>query len=420
MAEHTRRGFLKTASAGVAAVGVPAVIVHGDDKKSKVIEARDYLKRILYTRKDVDDWLAGRDFVFAKYDSGLGWLLKNAKFVEGIDGSTCIYHYERQGEGERKMIAHAEKPCRVNTYGDSFTMCHQVNDGETWQEILASHFCEPVKNFGVGAWSVYQAYRRMLREEARTPADVIILNIYDDDHYRNLDAWRQIRAGRDVRFLCPTCPHLKVNIADEKVEEMDNPCPTPESVYNLCDLDWVVDRFKDDFVLGIMLAHANAKAGNPDRAYKAIMDLATTHGINTKIDRGERLSHDAMVLHARAALMATTQIVDWVERFAKESGKKVLYVLSFNATTIAKRLREGTRFDQDFVANLHQKKLPVVDLMEEHVADFKQHSLSVDDYLRRYYIGHYNPHGNFFTAMAIRRNLLDLLDPRPVTYPKAS
>ena len=86
MAEHTRRGFLKTASAGVAAVGVPAVIVHGDDKKSKVIEARDYLKRILYTRKDVDDWLAGRDFVFAKYDSGLGWLLKNAKFVEGIDG----------------------------------------------------------------------------------------------------------------------------------------------------------------------------------------------------------------------------------------------------------------------------------------------------------------------------------------------
>jgi len=34
--------------------------------------------------------------------------------------------------------------------GDSFTHCDQVSDGETWQEFLASHIREPVKNFGVG------------------------------------------------------------------------------------------------------------------------------------------------------------------------------------------------------------------------------------------------------------------------------
>ena len=56
-----------------------------------------------------------------------------------------------------------DRPCRMNTYGDSFTQCHQVSDGETWQEYLAAHLGEPVRNFGVGGYGVYQAYRRMLR-----------------------------------------------------------------------------------------------------------------------------------------------------------------------------------------------------------------------------------------------------------------
>ena len=50
--------------------------------------------------------------------------------------------------------------CRINTYGDSFTQGSQVSDGETWQEILAAHMGEPVRNWGIGGHGVYQAYRR--------------------------------------------------------------------------------------------------------------------------------------------------------------------------------------------------------------------------------------------------------------------
>ena len=57
------------------------------------------------------------------------------------------------------------RPCRINTYGDSFTQCHQVSDGETWQEYLAAHLGEPIRNFGMGGYGAYQAYRRMVREE---------------------------------------------------------------------------------------------------------------------------------------------------------------------------------------------------------------------------------------------------------------
>ena len=60
---------------------------------------------------------------------------------------------------------YAGRPCRINTYGDSFTQCHQVSDAETWQEYLAGHLGEPIRNFGMGGYGVYQAYRRMVREE---------------------------------------------------------------------------------------------------------------------------------------------------------------------------------------------------------------------------------------------------------------
>lgn len=417
--DSTRRQFLRTAAGGLAAMGsAPLAGMADTPGKGQAVTARSLLAKKIYARKEVDDWLNGRRFNFAKYDSRFGWLLKNARFAEGIDGSTCFYHYVDNGDHERVMIAHADKPCRINTYGNSFTMCHQVNDGETWQEVLASHLGEPVRNFGVGAWSVYQAFLRMKHEERRVPADVVILNIYDDDHYRNLDAWRHIRAGKDFRFLCPTCPHLVVNLGAGTCEERPNPCPTRESVYNLCDLDWVEARFRDDFVLGIMLAHANAREKNPDRAYQAIMNLARTHGINTDLDRSQTASTAAHLIHTRAALAATRRIVEWTEGWAKANGKKVIYVLSFNALNIVRRVREGERFDKDFVAFLQEKNLPFVDLMQAHLDDFARFSIDIEEYVRRYYIGHYNPLGNVFTAHAIKDKLVEMLDPKPTSYQK--
>ena len=99
------------------------------------------------------------------------------------------------------MMHYADRPCRINTYGNSFTQCHQVSDYETWQEVLAAHLQEPVRNFGIGGWSSYQAYLRILKEEIRNPAEYIIFNFYQDDHRRNLDSWRNIRIKKHPKFL---------------------------------------------------------------------------------------------------------------------------------------------------------------------------------------------------------------------------
>ena len=387
----------------------------GADADQPVIDRRAYLSQILHTRQEIDDWFAGRAFEFEKYDGELGWILRDVRLVDGLDGATSTYRYGPLGE--RLTIAHADKPCRINTYGDSFTQCHQVSDGETWQEVLAAHLGEPVRNFGVGGYSVYQAYRRMLREEQRAKAETIIFNIYSDDHYRNLASWRLIRRGvkRPLPYMLPTLPHLRVNFSTGECREHENACPTQESVYNLCDLDWVEEQFREDFVLAIRMAQVNAK-DNPEFAFQTLTDLARRHSLDAPIDRGRPAGQIADELYTRAGLLATQKVIDWVVAFAKKADKRVLFVLSFGSGHVARHLRQTPRFDQSIVDFLNKKGLPYVDLLEAHAADYAQFSASVGDYLKRYYVGHYNPRGNFFTAFAIKSKLVEMLDPKPAAY----
>jgi hypothetical protein len=122
-------------------------------------------------------------------------------------------------------------------YGGNHATCEQVQDGETWQEILASHLLEPLRSFSGS--SLYQSYLRMKREEARSPAEVIIFVLYDDEYYRNGYSWQSFRFGKSERHISPQMPHLKVDWSTRKITEMPNPCPTPGSLSNLCDLGWV-------------------------------------------------------------------------------------------------------------------------------------------------------------------------------------
>lgn len=386
-----------------------------NDTSKATITAMDYLKDIIYTHQEIDDWLAGKAFKFAYYDSEFGWFLNNAQFKDGLDNSISTYTYA-DDKGERLLTNYKEKPCRINTYGDSYTQCHQVSDHETWQEVLAAHLQEPIRNFGIGAWSVYQAYLRMRKEEERTPAEYIIFNIYVDDHHRNLDSWRNIRVRKHPAFIEPTLPYLKVDLNKKQVVECKNLCPTTESLYALCDPDKTYDLFKDDFVLKIMLAHANSKTKNPYKDYSNIMALTKTHGIETRIEDNATLAQAAEDIHNKASLFATEWVVEQIEKYAASNNKKVLFILSYPAASIAEYIEEGKRWDQPFVDYLKNKKLPYVDLAEEHKQDFEKYKIGIKEYLSQYFVGHYNPRGNFFCAFAIKDAVVNMLDPKPLPY----
>ena len=384
------------------------------------MELKEYLKSIVFTKEEVDNWFSGVAFLFPflRYDSELGYLLRSASFKDGVDLSMSTYNYDDHGLGPRRMMAYANNRCRINTYGNSFTMCQQVSDGETWQEVLAAHLGEPIRNFGIGGYSVYQAYLRMKREEMKTPAEYIVFNIYDDDHYRSLASWRGGRAEieHDASSIYSTLPYVKVNPATGEFIECKNPCSTPESFYNLCNADWVYETFKDDFKLKIKWAQVNVEKGTPEESYSAITNLARTHGIETRVDSVEKMIEVLDALYTKAAIFSSMRIVEKIEEFVSTNDKKVLYVLSFSSANIAKTIEDGYRFDQKFVDFLQRKGVLYIDLMEAHMAEYTQFKIGVKDYLKRYYIGHYNPLGNFFSAFAVKDKLVEMLKPKPTAY----
>ena len=125
---------------------------------------RNLIEESVVSREILDQFLDSEAPMWAKFDPELGYLLRDCVLKDGFDECYTLAHYS--DTGERRMVNYAGQPCRMNTYGNSFTQCKQVSDGETWQEYLAAHLGEPVRNFGIGGFGVYQAYSRFLREEA--------------------------------------------------------------------------------------------------------------------------------------------------------------------------------------------------------------------------------------------------------------
>lgn len=80
----------------------------------------------------IDCFLDPEASVWARFDPELGYLLRNYRMRDGQDGAFTVNRFTQTGE--RLMLNFADRPCRINTYGNSFTQCHQVSDGETWQE----------------------------------------------------------------------------------------------------------------------------------------------------------------------------------------------------------------------------------------------------------------------------------------------
>ena len=165
---------------------IPLLIIAGSafgQSQIKHMSFEQYIRENIPTKAEIDVFL--NDLSWAKFDPETGYKLGNYMPHDGMDKSSTIS--TSNPNGTRTSFVYATKPCRINTYGDSFTQCHQVSDAETWQEYLAGHLGEPIRNFGTGGLGFYQAYRRMLREESTSDsAKYVMLYIWGDDHIRSL------------------------------------------------------------------------------------------------------------------------------------------------------------------------------------------------------------------------------------------
>ena len=379
--------------------------------------AREYLRSIRPSKQRVKDFITGeygprdkRPGEVFQYDPELGWVHHEAIGSTGVDRSKVFYNYE--SDGARKVINFPDKTSRIRTYGDSFTHCSQANNNETWEEYLAAHIQEPVRNYGVGGYGVYQAYRRMLKVEKKISGGHVILNIWDDDHYRNLDAWRSIRFGYGSRCGF-TLPHLRVDVAKGTCKQIENISQRANELYKLCDEEYLWRTFKNDPILKMVMA---ARAGGRNISEKLINPVAVTFGIPDEKIANTETAKKIKKIHTEAALFATKNVVMWAEEFTREAGKKLMVMLTFGQGNVARHLAGETRFDQSFVDWLKDKSYPVVDMRDVFEADYKRHKVDIDEYLKPFYNGHHTPRGNFFTAWAIKDKVIQWLEPKPLPY----
>jgi len=395
-------------------------IAFGRDAAGGRKSFEEHIKTSIPKRKEIDVFL--NEMSWAQFDPDIGYILGNYMPHDGMDGSSTIS--TSQSDGARTQFMYKDRPCRINTYGNSFTQCHQVSDGETWQEYLAGHLGEPVRNFGMGGIGVYQAYRRMIREEATDlGAKHVIIYIWGDDHIRSLlrcrymliTGWnRQMNRteGLGRMFHGNFWSNVEMNLETGKLEEKGNLLPTPESLYKMTDPDWMYDTLKDDLALQMYLYKNNMISDISTERLKTLREHLKCR-VNLE---GDNLRQSVAKLLDKYSFEATKYILTKSEEFVRASNKKLMVII-FDPYRVTRPLMQGTdRYDREIVDFLIENKFNYIDMNLVHVEDFKSFNLSVNDYFKRYFIGHYNPAGNHFFAYSIKDRIVEWLDPKPITY----
>ena len=93
------------------------------------------------------------------------------------------------------------KQLLINTYGDSFTWCDEVDNDQTWQYFLESSLGYEVKNFGVGAYGTDQALLKLEGHLARgVSAPITVLGILDENINRVVTSFRPFYENTSVKL----------------------------------------------------------------------------------------------------------------------------------------------------------------------------------------------------------------------------
>ena len=382
-----------------------------------MITYEEFLHTATVPRETIDRFLDEDQPTWARFDPELGYTLGRYLPRDGIDGSWTIS--TAQDNGQRTSRIYTDRPCRINTYGNSFTQCHQVSDGETWQEYLAAHLGEPVRNFGMGGFGTYQAYRRLRRTEiGDLGARYIILYIWGDDHCRSVMRSRHAATHRvwddhnGYMFHGNFWANLEFDLDAGHFVERDSMLPTPEALYEMCNPEFMIEALRDDLMVMLYGMERFEVEGDLDRLNR-LAEYLNVPGIDNT-DPDTRIASTAALKHAYG-FAASRYITAEARNFLSAHNKELLVCL-LCPTATDQVLHAQPRYDQPFADHLHEEGFRVFDMNEVHRTDYRAFKLSVDEYRKRYWIGHYSPAGNHFFAYSLKDALVEWLDPKPVTY----
>ena len=387
---------------------------NANDKKSYA----DYLRKSAVPKEELDVFL--NENSWAQFDPDVGYIMGNYMPHDGLDDSYTISTVRK--DGSRTSQIYPDKPCRINTYGNSFTQCHQVSDAETWQEYLAGHLGEPVRNFGMGGFGVYQAYLRLIRrEKIDKDSKYVILYMWGDDYVRSVFRCRyatyytQWNDYGGYMFHGNFWSNIEMDLESGKMVEKPNRISRKEDVYQMSDPEFMYENLKDDLMVQLHLMAQNMV--NSDVDVKGLSRLADILGISgIDFSSKESMQQSANALKNKYSFEATKYVLTRTKEFCEKSGKELLLIHFDPYGVFRPMIGEKSRYDQEVVDFINENDFRFFDMNKVHVEDFKKFNLSLDEYIQRYFIGHYNPSGNHFFAYTLKDTLVEWLDPKPITY----
>ena len=416
-----RRKFIKSNALGAITLGGSSLFpdfLQGSILKGGTKSYAEYLRNSAVPKEELDIFLNKNSW--AQFDPEVGYTLGNYMPHDGIAKSftlSTVMH-----DGKRTNAVYTDKPCRINTYGDSFTHCHQVSDAETWQEYLAGHLGEPIQNFGMGGFGIYQAYRRLIRrEKVDKDSKYVMLYMWGDDYVRSVFRCRYATYYKHwndyggYMFHGNFWSNIEMDLDTGKLVEKENRIAVKEDVYKMSDPDFMYDNLKDDLMVQLHLLSSDMV--NSDVDTKGLKTLAQILGLpEMDFSSPEKMIKTATALKNKYSFEATKYILKKTDAFCKDHDKELL-LIHFDPYGVFKSMVRGEpRYDQEIIDFIQSNTYRFFDMNKVHLEDFKNFNLTLDDYMKRYFNGHYTPSGNHFFAYAIRNTIVDWLNPKPITY----
>jgi hypothetical protein len=261
-------------------------------------------------------------------------------------------------------------------------------------------------------------------------AEYIILNIWDDDYMRNIDAARWVR----VAWMCRDLPrgktdgypvhgfpwaHLRYDLKSGKWLELPGLCKKAADLKKLVGKDNYYNTFKDDTV-----AHLYCLREGGVAPVDELEKLAEEFGVKVDLRNPKTRQADAKRLHIAYGIRSTMFTVDKFRKWCKANKRKLMLMVSYDVPTVQNYIKNGTRFDEAFIKFLNKENYLYIDTLKKSAQEYKSFKGSINAFCMKFYVaragaqvfGHYNPYGNFWFAYSIRPEILNWLNPKPPAY----
>jgi hypothetical protein len=129
-----------------------------------------------------------KNFLINSYDPEIGWIRK--PYSHGTEANysyTSTFSLDSKGSRVNPFIENSSY--EINTYGDSFTFCRQVNNNETWQYYLSKKRQINISNFGVGNYGIDQAFL-LYKRHIENHSKIVIFGIVPETILRIHSFWK--------------------------------------------------------------------------------------------------------------------------------------------------------------------------------------------------------------------------------------